>query len=207
MSSRRVVQWSGPLLMLGGALWVAWVIVHALQPLGCVADECALPGRSMREGSPLGSVLTVAAVLALAAGVFGLVRHARALGRFGGIGSVGLVASGAGVVTVTIASLVQSLFFNDDFWAMPYVVIPAALALVIGCVLLGVAILRSGLLPRWAAALLIIGTLALLGMNEQNGQVLLAIPFGLAWMVVGYVLWKADQSAPASGISAPLPSS
>lgn len=206
MLPSRIVQWSGLLLMLGGALWVAWVIVHAFQPLGCVADECDLPGRSMREGSPLGSALTIAAVLALAVGVFGLVRHARALGRFGRIGSVGLIASGTGVVTVIVASLVQSLFFNNDFWAMPYFVIPAALALVTGCVLLGVAILRSGLLPRWAAALLIIGTLALLGMNEQNGQILLAIPFGLAWIAVGYVLWKGDQSASGRDTRAPLPS-
>ena len=204
MSASRVVQWSGPLLMLGGALWAAWAIVQALQPMGCVADECALPGRSMREGSPLGSALLIAAVLALAAGVFGLVRHARALGRFGRIGRVGLAASGTGVVTVIIASLVQSIFFNNDFWAMPYFVIPAALALVIGCVLLGVAILRSGVLPRWAAALVIIGALALLGMNEQNTQVLLAIPFGIAWVAVGYVLWKGEQLGRAGATGAPL---
>jgi len=175
--------------------------------MGCVADECDLPGRSMREGSPLGTVLLIAAVLALAAGVFGLVRHARALGRFGRIGRVGLVASGIGVVTVIIASLVQSLFFNNDFWAMPYLVIPAALALVIGCVLLGVAILRSGVLPRWAAALVIIGALALLGMNEQNTQVLLAIPFGVAWVAVGYVLWQGEQLGRAGATGAPLPGS
>ncbi|MFN2383890.1 MAG: hypothetical protein ABR559_06455 [Gemmatimonadota bacterium] len=159
----------------------------------------------MRQGSPLGSALTIAAVLALAVGVFGLVRHARAMGRFGRIGSVGLVASGTGVVTVIVASLVQSILFNNDFWAMPYVVIPAALALVIGCVLLGVAILRSGVLPRWAAALLIVGTLALLGMNEQNTQVLLAIPFGVAWVAVGYVLWRGNQPAPTGVTGAPLP--
>lgn len=207
MSASRVVQWSGPLLMLGGALWAAWAIVHALQPMGCVADECDLPGRSMREGSPLGSALQIAAVLTLVAGVFGLVRHARALGRFGRIGRVGLVVSGTGVVTVIIASLVQGIFFNNDFWAMPYLVIPAALALVIGCVLLGVAILRSGVLPRWAAALVIIGALVLLGMNEQNTQVLLAIPFGIAWVVVGYVLWKGEQLGRAGATGVHLPSS
>ncbi len=207
MSASRVVQWSGPLLMLGGALWAAWAIVHALQPMGCVADECDLPGRSLREGSPLGSALQIAAVLALVAGVFGLVRHVRALGRFGRIGRVGLVVSGTGVVTVIIASLVQSIFFNNDFWAMPYFVIPAALALVIGCVLLGVAILRSGVLPRWAAALVIIGALALLGMNEQNTQVLLAIPFGVAWVAVGYVLPKGEQLGRAGAAGADLPRS
>lgn len=198
MSSGRIIQWSGPLLMLGGALWVAWAIVHALQPMGCVADECALPGRAMREGSPLGSALQIAAVLALAAGVWGLGSQARALGSFARLGSVGLIASAAGVVIVVIAGLVQAIFYNGDFWAMPYVVIPAALALVGGFVLLGVAILRSGVLPRWAAALLIIGTFAMLGMNEQNTQVLLAIPFGGAWAVIGYVLWSGRGERQAS---------
>ncbi len=200
MASGRIIQWSGPLLMLGGALWVAWAIVHALQPMGCVADACALPGRSMREGSPLGSALQIAAVLALAVGVWGLVRRARALGSFDRLGSVGLVASASGVVIVVIAGLVQAIFYNGDFWAMPYFVIPAALALVVGFVLLGVAILRSGVLPRWAAALLIIGTLTMLGMNEQNTQVLLAIPFGVAWAVIGYVLWSGsgERQAPRS---------
>ncbi len=188
MSSSRVIRWSEPLLMLGGALWVAWAIVHALQPMGCVGDECYLPGRSMREGSPLGSALLIAAVLALAAGVWGLVSRARAMAGFGRLGSAGLIASAAGVVTVVIASLVQAIVYNGDFWAMPYFVIPAALALVAGFVLLGVALLRSGVLSRWVAALLIIATLAMLGMNEQNTWVLMAIPFGVTWAVIGYVL-------------------
>ena len=83
---------------------------------------------------------------------------------------------------------------------MPYFVIPAALALVVGFVLLGVAILRSGVLPHWATALLIIGTLAMLGMNEQNTQVLLAIPFGVAWAVISYVRWsgRGKRQAPRS---------
>ena len=181
--------------MLGGALWVAWAVVHALQPMGCVGDECDLPGRSMREGSPLGHALFITALLVLAAGVFGLVSRVRAAGRLGRIGRVGLVASAAGVATVVVAGLVQALLFGGDFWAMPYFVIPAVLAVVVGFVLLGVAILRSGVLPRWAAALLIVGTVALLGMNEQNTQVLLAIPFGVAWAVIGALLWTRRGAA------------
>ncbi len=118
MSASKIVRWSGPLLMLGGALWAAWAISHALQPIGCVAEECNLPGRSMREGSSLGSVLQVGAVVALAAGIFGLVTYVRSVGCFGRIGSLGLVASIAGIVTVIAASLVQSLVYNNDFWAM-----------------------------------------------------------------------------------------
>lgn len=147
--------------MLGGALWVAWSVFHALQPMGCVGDECDLPGQSMREGSALGSALLLAAVL------------------------------------------IQAILFAGDFWDMPYFVIPALLALVVGFLLLGWAILRSGVLLRWCAALLIAGTLALLGMNEQTVQVLLAIPFGVAWAVLGAVLWSrrdgAATAAPVTG--------
>ena len=149
----------------------------------------------MREGSPLGSALLLAAVLVLAAGIVGLVSRVRAAGRLGKIGRVGLIASAAGLGTVLVAGLVQALLVDGDFRAMPYFVIPAALAVVIGFVLLGVAILRSGVLPRWAGALLVVGAVALLGMNEQNTQVLLAIPFGVAWAVIGALLWTRRGAA------------
>ena len=78
---------------------------------------------------------------------------------------------------------------------MPYFVVPGVLALVVGFVLLGVAILLARVLPPWAALLLIVGALAMLGFNEQTARVLMAIPLGVAWVVVGYVLW--------SGVDAP----
>ncbi len=53
-------------------------------------------------------------------------------------------------------------------------------------------ILRSKVLPRWTVALLVVGTLAMLGFNEQTAAALLAIPLGIAWMAVGLVLWFAD---------------
>ncbi len=66
MTLRGISDWGGPALMLGSAFWVSSVIVHALQPMGCVGDECFEPGRTMRGGSPLGGALLIAAVLLLA---------------------------------------------------------------------------------------------------------------------------------------------
>jgi hypothetical protein len=40
--------------------------------------------------------------------------------------------------------------------------------------------------------LLILGTLAMLGFNDQNAQALMAIPNGVAWVAVGYVLWSGS---------------
>lgn len=66
----------------------------------------------------------------------------------------------------------------------------AVLALILGFVLLGIAILVAGVLPRWAALLLIVGALAMLGFNEQTALALMAVPLGVAWVAVGYVLWS-----------------
>jgi hypothetical protein len=38
--------------------------------------------------------------------------------------------------------------------------------------------------------LLVIGSLGMLGLNDQNAQVLMAIPFGIGWLAVGYALWS-----------------
>jgi hypothetical protein len=78
---------------------------------------------------------------------------------------------------------------------MPYFVIPGVLALVVGFALLGIAVLRARVLPRWVALLLVVGSLAMLGFNDQNAQALMAILFGIAWMVVGYVLWSGRSEA------------
>ena len=69
-------------------------------------------------------------------------------------------------------------------------VVPGLLALVVGFVVAGIAILRARVLPRWVAVLIVVGALAMLGANEQTARVLLMIPFGVAWVAVGYVLWS-----------------
>ena len=76
---------------------------------------------------------------------------------------------------------------------MPFFLAPGGLALIIGMLLLGVATLRAGVLPRWSAALLIIGAVAMLAFNDQNARALMAIPFGIAWMAVGYALFGKTQ--------------
>ena len=95
-----------------------------------------------------------------------------------------------GAAVLVIATLVQAIFFGGDFPFMPHFVVPGLLALVVGFLLAGIAILRSGVLPRWVAVLVIVGALAMLVVNEQTARVLLMIPFGVAWVAVGYVLWS-----------------
>ena len=207
MSLAALARWSGPAAMLGGALWIASTILTALQPEGCIAAECELPGRSMREGTALGAVTFLAALLLIVVGVAGLVHRARTAGRFGRAGRVGLVLAGAGVAVIVLSSVIQAVVYGGDFPLMPLFVIPGGLAAIVGMLLVGIAVLRAGVVPRWVAALLIVGVLAMLGVNDQNARVLLAVPFGIAWLAVGYELWSGtgERRAPAPTSGAPLP--
>jgi hypothetical protein len=74
-------------------------------------------------------------------------------------------------------------------------VIPGLLLFVCGLSFLGLTVLRAQVLPHWTVILLFIGTLALLGFNEQNWRVLMAVPFGLAWFAVGFVSWSEIAGA------------
>jgi hypothetical protein len=165
-------------------------VVIASMPRGCIADECAF--RPMRDTAAAGALLMLALLLIMV-GAAGLEIRARNAGRFGRLGKTGAVVGAVGVALPVIGSLIQGVLYDGDYPLMPYFVIPGVLALVVGFVLLGLAVLRARVLPRWAAGLLIVGTLAMLGFNDQNAQALMAIPFGIAWVAVGYVLWSGGS--------------
>ncbi len=183
-----LTRWGGPAAALGGALWIAGAVLTALKPEGCIGDECDLPGRSMREGGVLDAGLSIAGVLLIALGAAAVVSRARASGRLGTVGRVGVIVGLAGVAVLLMAALVQALFYGGDFPSMPLFVLPGGLALVLGFLLLGIAVLRARVLARWAGVLLVVGALAMLGFNDQNAQALLAIPFGIAWVAIGFAL-------------------
>ena len=191
MSSSALIRWGGLAAMLGGTLWTIATVAHASKPRGCIAAECA--SRPMRESGALDGILTLLSVLLFAAGLVALVRSA---GRFGRTGKAGAVIGAGGAAVLVIATLIQATFFGGDFPLMPYFVVPGLLAAVVGFLLAGIAILRSRVLPRWVAVLVIVGALAMLGANEQTARVLLMIPFGVAWVAVGCVLWTG-AGAPA----------
>jgi hypothetical protein len=179
--------------MLGGALWVIVDVVHASKPRGCIAEECAL--RPRRETGALEGILALLSLVLFVVGAAGLVVLARRSGHFGRLGNAGVVIGAFGAMVLAMVGLIQALFFGGDFPLMPGFVIPGVLALIMGFLLLGVAILRTGVLPRWIAVLFIVGALAMLGFNEQTWRTLMAVPFGVAWVAVGYALW--------SGVGAP----
>ena len=193
----NTVRWGGLAAMLGGALLVVSALLIASMPRGCIGDECA--ARPMRDTGIVGALLMLALLLVVI-GMAGLVIRARNAGRFGVLGKTGAAVGAVGVALPVIGSLIQGILYDGDYPLMPYFVIPGVLALVVGFVLLGIAVLRARVLPRWAAVLLVVGSLAMLGFNDQNAQALMAVPFGVAWMAVGYVLWSDREGTTGQAV-------
>ena len=127
-------------------------------------------------------------------------------GHLGRAGIFGAALCAFGLAVLALAAIVQELFYEGDFWLMPAFVVPGVAALAVGLALVGWAVLRSRLLPTWSGVSLLAGALLLLGANEQTAAVLLAVPFGLAWVATGATLLQRRNSftspAPDAGAQA-----
>lgn len=65
---------------------------------------------------------------------------------------------------------------------------PAFVGVVLGSVVIGAALLRTAVVPWWAA-LLLIGSAALLPVfNTEDARAWLGVPYGAAWTVLGCLL-------------------
>lgn len=173
--------------MLGGVLWVLAALVHSLEPTGCIGLECDT--RAMRNTTGIVALASFAALVLILVGIAGLMLLARRSGRHTKLASTGLILVAIGLVTLLSGGLIQALFFSGDFPGMPYIVIPALLGLVAGLLLIGIFILRSDVLPRWLGISFMVSSVALVVANEQTLAVLLFIPFGLAMVAAGYLIW------------------
>jgi hypothetical protein len=183
MTQKAFSRLSGVAAIGGGILLILFAAMAAAKPKGCIGEaECAV--RPLRETSDIDPFAFVGFFLILI-GLAGLVVRVQAAGRLSVLGKIGVVLIALGAATFLLVGS-GTVIPSDE--SMPTVVIPAGAAIAIGVILLGITILRSGVLPAWASWLLIIGALAALGQNDQNIQVLLVIPFGVAWLGIGYVL-------------------
>jgi hypothetical protein len=142
----------------------------------------------MRSATTGTSLLVALAGLMMFASGAGLLLLIRRHSRLGWTGVVGATACGVGVVTLAVAAGLQELLYDGDFPWMPAFVGPGVIALVAGLALVGWTVLRSRVVPPSVALSLLIGAVLLVGANEQTAAVLLAVPFGLAWLATGAAL-------------------
>ncbi len=189
MSPSNLIRWCGLAAMLAGVLWIVPAIIIAFKPRGCIGpDECDV--MAMRDTSDVAPFLLLALLLTVV-GLAGVVIRARNTDGFGRLVKAGVALYVVGITLFVVGTVLNAI--SEAFWVL---MLPAGLAMIVGLVLTGIAVFRTGVLPRWVAVLIVIGSLAMLGFNDQNAEVLMAIPFGIAWIAVGYALWSGrDASA------------
>lgn len=206
LSRLQVLHWAGLAIILAGVLWMAFALVLSSRPEGCVGAACDLPGRSYRTFGTLAPGLFIAAALLLVGGLTAVAWSVWKRPGFGMVGRVGLLLSAVGGALIAVPLVIQTLFFNGDFPLMPFFVIPGLLALVVGFLLLGSALVRAHMVPRWAGVLWLLSALVLLGFNTEDVRVLLAMPLGLSWVVVGACLWITQEKLQGERVAEQKPS-
>ena len=171
-------------IALMGGLWVGGTISASGWTMArvrlCTSQMSVCFDRPQREATIATSWLMVLAAVALVVFLLALLALFGRSGNLGWTGIAGLVCCGLGLGGLALATLPH---VRDQLRPLPMMA-----AIAVGLALLGWTVLRSGLIPTWAAIALLIGFLPLGGVSEQTSRVLLALPFGLAWVVVGIAL-------------------
>jgi hypothetical protein len=192
---RPAVAVTGWCAVLGGAAFVAACVAQNTQPQGCIGDSCAT--RPMRDSPDSAVALAALAAALIAVSAAGLLLVARGRGRLGRAGAVGAVLGGLGLAVLAASGVVGA--YDPNFSAMPGLVVPGVLFVVVGLVLLAWTVHRAAVLPTWLTVTLLLCVAVMGGANEQTSRILLAVPFGLAWMLVGVVVMRPAAARVTSG--------
>jgi hypothetical protein len=178
------------------------------------------------------SMKALMSALALA-GITGM--YLRQVRQTGVLGLIGYLVFGAGylvmlgiefVATFVLPSLATAApaYVNDvlaaaaggtvvgDIGLLRPAIAVGGMLYLAGGLFFGIALFRTAILARWAAALLALGTLASIAIPllPQVNERLFAVPTGVALVGLGHSLWQSERrsaAAPAtSAIAAPLES-
>ncbi len=177
------------------AALVGGVLITIMTPVGFVALDYENFDQTARTGAyALTSLLYLLAVIFVLGGLVGL--YAGQSEEAGALGLFGFLVAFLGTTLVVGAAWFEAFaartlalavpgFFEDDpagwlGWGMGLAYVLAAL----GWLLFGVATLRAGVYPRWAAIVLIVGAV-LLGLPVPGLEIVLAV--AVAWL--GFALF------------------
>jgi len=206
MSASNVIRWAGLSLVVAGVLLVVGTIIRPADVPESIATNLWVVALYLFLGSVIFGVF----------GTFGLyARQVKEAGLLGLVGFLmlivarllftGLTFFEAFIIPVLATEAPQfigGLFAGEiSLGVLETVILVAGPLEVIGGLLFGIAIIRAGILPRWAAILFIIGIVPGRFAPEvvvRISSVVLGI--GLAWL--GYALWserreKASEPSPA----------
>lgn len=201
MTSSNLIRWAGLSAVVGGILFAVGIIIRPADGPESIATNLWVVTQYLFLGSLIFGVF----------GTFGL--YARQVKEAGLLGLVGFLMLIVARLLFTGLTFFETFFipvlateapqFIGGLFAGEYefpVVGVAGFAEIIGGLLFGIAIIRAGILPRWAAILFIIGIVP----GRFGPEVVVRISsvvlgIGLAWL--GYALWSERREE----ASEPLP--
>ncbi len=211
VTSSGLTKAAGAAAAVAGAIFIAVQINHpAMQAASVETTDWVI--RSTAKLVMSGLVL---------AGITGMyLRQYRRLGVLGLIGyllfAMGyvLMAGVEAIAAVVLPALATSEpgYVNDvivaaaggtpagDIGGMQNLLNASGLGYLVGGLVFGIALFRSGVLARWAAALLAVGALgtAALAVLPESFNRPMAVPVGLALIGLGISLWRNHQDSPAA---------
>ena len=208
MSTSNVIRWAGLSAVVAGVLAIFAPIIHPPDDPSSVATSSWAIAHYLILGWSVFALL----------GITGI--YARQVEEAGWLGLVGFLTFFVGLALITSVAFLEALVMpllataapqsmavflpGEGLGVLDTVRLPAGLIFIVGGLLFGIAIIRAGILPRWAAILFVIGIASVLLaplLPEVVGRII-AIPawVGFAWL--GYALWserkeKASEPLPA----------
>ena len=202
MNTKHLIRWAGVSAMLAGLLFVIvgifhqpnilssvttpqWAIVHALATAMCFFVLIGLTGLYARQAEAVGWLGLVGFLL------YSLSWVLTAPYTLAEVLLLPVLATEAPTLAEGFLGAFSSAS-TTDFSVLANLWSVIGLLYIIGGLLFGIAIFRAGILSRWAAGLLAVGSIlapvAALLPPEHEPKV--AVPVGLALAWLGYALWS-----------------
>ena len=193
MKTLNLVRWGALAAMASGALWVAGGLLQLAFP----QDPPGMLGYYLNF---LGTALFSAAYLGMLGGLVGL--HVRQAGSYERLGGAGFLLASAGAALAFVGQATSAIFPHNGalgwLFADPgYGFMVGILLTSLGLVLMGVATMRAGVLPRWCGFGLV-AMVVFLALGAYGGFVVV----GLIWLALGYALGSKESQVAGHSVYA-----
>ena len=220
ITAPKLICWSGLSAMAAGIIFVVIQPIHPLDVLSSVITDRWVIIQSLKTAMCLFGLLGLAGLYARQvkdAGWLGLAgyllfslffAHTLAF-AFAEAFILPQLATASPAFVVSFLGVFNGHPGDMNLGALPTLYAIAGFGYVLGGLLFGIATLRAGILPRWAAGLLAAGAvlpILLSSLVPHPLDRIFAVPVGLALIWLGYALWserreKAAQPVPGRASS------
>lgn len=216
MTTLNPIRWAGLSAMVAGIIYMIavgifhqpniissvttaqWAVVHALATVMCFLFLLGISGLYARQVEKAGWLGLVGFFL------YSLSWMLSAAFTFAEVFILPLLATEAPMLAEGFIGIFTSSAGETNFGALANLWTLTGSLYIVGGLLFGIATFRAGILPRWAAVLLVFGSVlgpvAALLPPEHEPKV--AIPVGIALAWLGYALWSERRTqTPDSAIT------